>query len=155
DTTPPTIAITAPAANATVSGFVMLTAKASDNVSVAGVQFKLDGANLGAEHTAAPWALDWDTSTSGGTHVLTAVARDPSGNTVTAATVTVTIANLITAQDTNLVAAYGFGEGAGTTVNDSSGNGNTGTVANATWATGHFDGGLAFNGTNAMVSVPD
>ena len=33
-----------------------------------------------------------------------------------------------------LVAAYGFDEGSGTTVTDASGNGNNGTVANATWA---------------------
>ena len=30
--------------------------------SVAGVQFKLDGANLGAEDTNAPYAFDWDTA---------------------------------------------------------------------------------------------
>src|SRR5206468_4361239 len=49
DVTPPTVAITAPAANATVSATTAVTANASDNVGVVGVQFKLDGANLGAE----------------------------------------------------------------------------------------------------------
>ena len=33
-----------------------------------------------------------------------------------------------------LVAAYAFDEGSGTTVADASGNGNTGTIANATWS---------------------
>ena len=52
DTTPPTVSITAPASGATVSGTaVTVSATAADNVRVAGVQFKLDGANLGAEDT--------------------------------------------------------------------------------------------------------
>ncbi len=33
-----------------------------------------------------------------------------------------------------LVAAYGFEEGSGTSVADASGNGNTGTLSNATWS---------------------
>ena len=39
DTTAPTVSLTGPAAGATVSGTVNLTATASDNVGVAGVQF--------------------------------------------------------------------------------------------------------------------
>jgi hypothetical protein len=59
------------------------------------------------------------------------------------------------AATTGLVAAYGFDEGTGTTVTDASGNGNTGTITNATWAaTGKFGKALQFNGTNALVTVP-
>ena len=55
-----------------------------------------------------------------------------------------------------LVAAYGFDEGSGTTVTDASGNGNTGTITNATWAaTGKYGKALQFNGTNALVTIPD
>src|SRR5258705_7433916 len=55
-----------------------------------------------------------------------------------------------------LVAAYGFDEGAATRVTDISGNGNHGTLENAAWtAGGKFGGALAFNGTNAKVSIPD
>src|SRR6516165_6145440 len=55
-----------------------------------------------------------------------------------------------------LVAAYGFDEGTGTTVTDASGNGNTGTISNATWAaTGKFGKALKFNGTNALVTIPN
>ena len=57
DTTPPTVAITAPAAGATVSGSITVNATASDNDSVSGVQFRLDGANLGAEDTASPYSV--------------------------------------------------------------------------------------------------
>ena len=42
DTTPPSVSLTAPAL-ATVSGSVTVSANASDNVGVVGVQFLLDG----------------------------------------------------------------------------------------------------------------
>src|SRR4051812_47888074 len=55
-----------------------------------------------------------------------------------------------------LVAAYSFDEGAGTTVSDASGNGGTGTIANATWTTaGKFGQALVFNGTSSRVTIPD
>ena len=55
-----------------------------------------------------------------------------------------------------LVAVYAFNEGSGTAVGDVSGNGNNGTLANATWtAAGKYGGGLIFNGTNAIVNIPD
>jgi hypothetical protein len=59
------------------------------------------------------------------------------------------------AATSGLVAAYPFSEGSGTTVTDVSGNGNNGTITNATWAAGKYGGGLQFNGTNALVTVPD
>jgi len=94
DTTPPTVAITAPANNATVSGSVTVSVSASDNVGVAGVQFKLDGANLGAEVTTAPYNISWNTaSTANGSHTLTAVGRDAAGNQATSRPVTVTVKN--------------------------------------------------------------
>ena len=92
DTTPPTVSMTAPANGATVAGTITVSASATDNVSVVGAQFTLDGANLGAEVTAAPYALSWNTVTaSNGAHALTAVARDAAGNTATAAAVSVTV----------------------------------------------------------------
>src|SRR6202040_1096764 len=82
DTTPPTVSISAPANGATVSGTVTVSANASDNVGVVGVQFRLDGANLAVEDTTAPYSISWDTTTaSNGSHTLTAVARDAAGNT--------------------------------------------------------------------------
>ena len=94
DTTPPTVSITAPAGGVTVNGTVAVSATAADNVSVVGVQFKLDGANLGAEDTAAPYTINWNSTTIGnGSHTLTAVVRDPSANTTTSAPVPVTVNN--------------------------------------------------------------
>src|SRR2546427_7764359 len=89
DMTLPTVSITAPANGATVAGTVTVSASATDNVGVVGVQFKLDGANLGAEVTAAPYVLAWITTTANnGAHTLTAVARDAAGNTGPGPTVT-------------------------------------------------------------------
>jgi hypothetical protein len=54
------------------------------------------------------------------------------------------------------VAAYSFNAGSGTSVADSSGNGNMGTISGATWTTaGKFGGALVFNGTNAKVTIPN
>src|SRR5947209_10883140 len=55
DTVPPTVSITSPIAGSLVAGNVALNASASDNVGIAGVQFQLDGASLGAEDLVAPY----------------------------------------------------------------------------------------------------
>ena len=90
----PSVSITAPANGSTVAGTVSITATATDDDGVAGVQFTLDGANLGAEDTTPPYGISWNTTAvSGGSHALSAIVRDPSGNTATAAPVTVFVSN--------------------------------------------------------------
>jgi hypothetical protein len=87
DTTPPTVSITAPTGGV-VSANVDVTANATDDRGVVGVQFKLDGANLGAEDTTAPYSFTWDTRTvANGNHTLTAVARDTVNSTTSAGVV--------------------------------------------------------------------
>src|SRR5881397_2262341 len=94
DVTPPTVSITAPAAGATVLGTMTVSASATDNVGIVGVQFKLDSVNLGAEVTAAPYTISWPTTTAtNAAHGLTAVARDAAGNTAASAAVSVTVDN--------------------------------------------------------------
>ncbi|PYL00607.1 MAG: hypothetical protein DME19_04520 [Verrucomicrobia bacterium] len=95
DTTQPSVTITAPANNATVSGSsVMVSADAADDVGVVGVQFKLDGANFGAEDTTGPYTITWNTSsTSNGSHTLTALARDAAGNQGVSVPVSVVVSN--------------------------------------------------------------
>ncbi len=157
DTTPPVVALSAPAPGAILSGTVALTATATDNNAVAGVQFKLDGSNLGAEDTSSPYGLLWDTTKVGnGPHTLTAVARDAAGNTSTSVPLVVSVSNVgPTATPTGLVAAYSFNAGSGSTVRDLSGNNNTGTIANATWSTaGKYGSALSFNGSNSWVTIP-
>ncbi|MDX6476157.1 MAG: hypothetical protein QOH95_1668, partial [Gaiellaceae bacterium] len=94
DTTPPTVSVTAPAAGATVSGIVSLTASAADNAVVAGVQLLVDGVPVGTEDVSAPYTASWDTTgTAAGPHSITATARDAAGNRATSAAVTVTVTN--------------------------------------------------------------
>src|SRR5262249_59631256 len=85
DVTPPTVSMTAPANGATVSGSsVTVSATASDNVSVASVQFQLDGANLGAADPRSPYSVTWNSTTAAdGTHTLTPIPSHGDGNTAT------------------------------------------------------------------------
>src|SRR5437667_1619270 len=90
------VTVTSPASGSTVSGTVSVTASVSGigALTVRGVQFKLDGANLGAEDTTAPYSVSWNTTTaSNGSHTLTAVATDLLGGTWTSDPVTVTVFN--------------------------------------------------------------
>src|SRR5438445_3989001 len=97
DTTAPTVTLTSPSSGATVTGAFTVTASATDEVGVVGVQFTLDGANLGGEHTVAPYEVSWNSSTvPNGAHVLAAVARDAAGNQQISS-VGVTVANDTTA----------------------------------------------------------
>jgi fibronectin type 3 domain-containing protein len=163
DTTPPAVTMSSPADGSTVSGSVALSASASDDVSVAGVQFRVDGVNVGAEVTSAPHSVSWDSRTVGdGSHTISAVARDAAGNTGTAS-VSVTVSNAAPPPPppppppaSGLVAAWGFDEGTGMTVADASGKGHAGTVASTTWnATGRFGKALSFNGSSSWVTVAD
>jgi hypothetical protein len=88
------------------------------------------------------------------TATVTVTATTP-GATGSPKTIAVTL-NVVPPASSGLVGAWGFNEASGGTVTDASGNGNTGTIANATRTTsGKFGGALSFNGTNAMVTVPD
>src|SRR5262245_42874511 len=60
-----------------------------------------------------------------------------------------------TAQSGGLVAAYGFEEGNGSAVVDSSGQGNNGTLSSAVRVPGQFGSALEFNGATSLVTVGD
>ncbi|HWP82733.1 MAG TPA: glycosyl hydrolase family 18 protein, partial [Bacteroidota bacterium] len=62
DTVPPTITITAPQSGATISGVVTLSATASDNIKVTGVQFSVNGSNLGSEIPTGPFSATLNTT---------------------------------------------------------------------------------------------
>ncbi len=93
--TPPSLSITNPTNNETVSGTVPVAATVTaGSAPIASVQFLLDGQTLGAPVTRAPYVLSWDTTlTTPGAHVLTARATDTSGNTGNASAVNVTVQN--------------------------------------------------------------
>ncbi len=107
DVNPPNVSLSQPGDGAVVSDIVQVQASASDDVGVAGVVFYVDGVASGAQDTAAPYALTWDTRTvSNGAHVLTARAYDTSGNAALSAPVTVTVSN--TSYFQNEILATGF-----------------------------------------------
>ncbi len=111
----PTVSITAPAVWATVAGTITVSATATDNVAVGGVQFKLDGANLGAEVIAPPYVTSWNTALSvNGAHTLGAVARDTVGNIGTATPVYVTVLNDTTPPSISITAPASGSSVAGT-----------------------------------------
>jgi alpha-mannosidase len=160
DTTKPVVNITSPTGGATVSSTITVSAAASDNVGVAGVQFTVDGANLGSEDTTSPYSVSWNTGSSqNGAHVLSAVVRDTAGNLGTAPNVSVTVNNEVTPPPTepNPVSSYKFQEGAGATSADGSGNGNSGTLSGgAAWTNaGKYGNAVTFNGTSGFITVPD
>ncbi len=91
DSVAPSVAMTPPAGG---SGTVSLSATASDNVGVAGVQFLYDGQPLGAEVLFPPYTVAWNTTTSSnGSHMISARARDAAGNQTTTTAVGVTVNN--------------------------------------------------------------
>lgn len=89
DTTAPTVSVTSPQEGAVVQNTVTLSADATDDNEVVGVQFLLDGNTLGAEDTAAPYTFSWNsTSVANGAHTISARARDSVNQT------TSTVANI-------------------------------------------------------------
>lgn len=93
DTTPPTVSITSPASGALLRGTATLTSAASDNVGVVKVEFYVDSVLKGTV-TTSPYSFAWDTTTSSdGTHALSAKAYDAATNVGTSAAVSVTTDN--------------------------------------------------------------
>ena len=167
DLAAPTVAVTSPTAGTTVGGTVTLTATAADDVSVVGVQFKLDGVAVGAEDAVAPYELPWSTTTtSNGAHTVTAVARDAVGHEAEN-TVSVTVMNDTTAPTVALSSPTAGATVGGTVTVSASASDDVGVVSvqflldgaalgaadtaapyEATWATGS-----AANGAHTLAAV--
>lgn len=91
-----TVTITSPSAGAVIGGTVTVRAEVTvtGTSAVKNVQFKLDGANLGAADSTAPYAISWDTlSVSNGSHRLTAAVRHTEGPSFASEPVRVTVNN--------------------------------------------------------------
>ena len=89
--TPPAVSITAPAANASITGTVSFTANASDaGGAVSRVEFRVDG-SLVATDTTSPYATSFDSGPlATGAHTLMATAFDNGTPSLsTAASITV------------------------------------------------------------------
>ena len=115
--------------------------------------------------TASVW--DFDDGSTGNqspiTHTFTSPRTYNVKLTISAGSLSNTVTKPITVSQQptaspGLVAAYSFNEGSGTTANDSSGNGNHGTISGADWTTnGHSGSALSFggnDGNNDRVTTP-
>src|SRR3989344_8536938 len=94
DTTPPTISISTPPRSTPVTGSILITTQATDNVKVAGVQFYANGAKIGIEDRYAPFNTYFNTiKFQNGAHEIIAVARDTSNNYATSSPFTIQSVN--------------------------------------------------------------
>ena len=95
DTQPPNIALTSPADLAqNLGGTLTLSATATDNVGVVGVEFQIDGQTVGSEVTSAPYSVTVDSTVhSSGQHIIRARARDAAGNVSAWSRITVSFAS--------------------------------------------------------------
>ncbi len=99
DLTPPSVTIVSPTSGSIVSSTITLSVSSTDNVGVAGVQFQIDGTNLGSEVTATSgptiYSTTWNTASStDSSHTISAIAYDSSNNSSTA-TSSVTVHNAL------------------------------------------------------------
>jgi len=94
DKTPPTAVLTYPANASSVSGTVVVTADAADNVGVTAVQFFINGVQAAVD-SASPYSYAWDTSPLADNthHTIYAKAFDAAGNSGLSLVVTVTVSN--------------------------------------------------------------
>jgi hypothetical protein len=97
DTSAPTVSISAPTNNATVSGTMTVTADVSDNIGVSRVEFYENGV-LRAAVNSSPYSYKWDTSASAnGAYTISAKAYDAVGNVGQSVSVLITVNNIATA----------------------------------------------------------
>jgi plastocyanin len=89
--TPPTVTLTSPANSATflTTDTITFSANASDNGSIAKVEFLSHGSLIGAADTTAPYSIT--ASLPAGSHVITAIATDNAGLTTTTPGITITV----------------------------------------------------------------
>ena len=90
----PTVRVTYPPKNTSVSGIILITAEASDNESVARVEFYINEA-LKITKQQEPYQYSWETLylENGSKHTIVAKAYDPSGNEGVSEEVSVVVNN--------------------------------------------------------------
>ena len=141
----PSVIVTNPANNSTVSGTVVVTATATDDRGVAQVEFFVNNARIGVVDADGSdgWSATWDTTTySEGIHTVSATATD-TGSQTSSHSVTVTVGN--TAPSTMHVADLDGGavsKGSSWTANvtilvrDSGGNAVVNATVSGAWSNG-------------------
>ncbi|TFB12448.1 hypothetical protein E3V33_05460 [Candidatus Marinimicrobia bacterium MT.SAG.4] len=92
DTTPPSVLITNPADNATLTATIIIKVSATDDDAVEKVSFFVDGDSIGVSNIL-PFDFEWKVAfwADGNAHSLLAKATDKSGNVGTSNIISVTI----------------------------------------------------------------
>jgi subtilisin family serine protease len=141
DTTAPKVSIGSPLSGATVSGTVLVTGTASDNVGISKVELYVDGA-LYASSTSAVFSFSWNSTTkANGSHTLAVKAYDKSGNTASAS-VAVNVSNTTSSTAQPLLLLHGDASEVSAVTNGS-------TVTPSVGPAG-FTGKVVANGTGAV-----
>jgi Bacterial Ig domain len=139
DTTPPSIAISSPAAGATLRGTIGVAGTASDNVQVASVAVSVDGGAYITAQGTTSWSFALDTrGLADGAHTIAARAKDAAGNATTAS-VRFTSSNADTTPPVVSISAPSGGATVGGTVSVSGTASDTGGLAGVSVS---VDGGL-------------
>ncbi len=95
DSLAPSVSISSPTNGDTVSGTIVVYAKASGKSPITGVTFKIDNNQIGSIILSAPFFVKLNTLfLSNGPHTISATAIDASGNTATTA-ITAFFSNLV------------------------------------------------------------
>ncbi|MFO0793482.1 MAG: LamG-like jellyroll fold domain-containing protein, partial [Candidatus Brocadiaceae bacterium] len=151
DTTAPVVVITSPVSGdtySTTSVLINLGGTASDDRSgISRVIWSTDKNSSGTASGATSWTISTINLTVGDT-VITVTATDGAGNT---GMTTITVNYSGAPVQAGLSALYVFDEGSGATALDTSGNGNNGTINDATWTTGKIGSALSFDGTSSYI----
>jgi hypothetical protein len=129
----------------TAAGSLPLSGSSSNQTLVPNGNINFGGSGANRTVTVTP------ATGQTGTATITVTVSDGQASTPTSFALTVNAPSMA-----GLVAAYSFSAGSGTTVTDSSGNNNTGTLGSGvSWTTqGRYGNALLFNGSS-LVSVPD
>ena len=125
----------------------------NDNVGVAGYGRYRSGSLVSNESGTS---YTFSELNCGSSYSFAVDAYDAAGNRSPQATVSAATSPCATPAGVRLVASYSFDAGAGSTLVDASGNGNTGTISGASWtSTGKTGGALSFDGSNDLVTIAD
>jgi beta-mannanase len=136
DTTAPTVSISSPANNASVSGAVSVSIAAADNTGVSKVEFYVNG-TLQASDTASPFTFNWSTtSLANGAYTLSAKAYDDAGNAGQSGNLSVTVANDTTMPTVSVTAPVSNATLSGTVAVTAAASDNTGVSRIEIYANG-------------------
>ena len=124
----------------------------SDNVGVTGYGRYREG---GLISSGAGTSYTFSGLVCGTSYSLAVDAFDAAGNRSARTSITAST-DTCPPPSSSLVAAYSFDAGSGSTLADTSGHGNTGSIEGATWTTAGRNGGaLSFDGVDDLVTIVD